>query len=116
MSPEEAEARLSSLGPEPLSPAFDRQALQDRLTGKKGKLKMKLVDQSWIAGIGNCYSDEICHQARILPDKAVQALGQEEIHRLYTAIPFVLHEAIQVGGYMEHPLFQGDHLTGGYNE
>lgn len=112
----EVEERLASLGPEPLSPAFTKQVLVERLERKKGKLKMKLVDQSWISGIGNCYSDEICFHAGLLPDKPVQSLTDNQIAQLSRSIPAVLQEAIRWGGYMEHPLFQEDGLTGGYND
>lgn len=111
----EVEERLVPLGPEPLSPTFTAQVLMERLERKRGKLKTKLVDQSWISGIGNCYSDEICFHAGLLPDKPIQSLTNAQIEQLSRSIPAVLREAIQRGGYMEQPLFKEDHLTGGYN-
>ncbi|WP_134701439.1 bifunctional DNA-formamidopyrimidine glycosylase/DNA-(apurinic or apyrimidinic site) lyase [Ammoniphilus sp. YIM 78166] len=112
----EVEERFAALGPEPLSPTFTAQALMERFKGKRGKLKMKLVDQSWISGIGNCYSDEICFHAGLLPDKAIQSLTNTQMEQLSRSIPTVLQEAIRWGGYMEYPLFKEDRLTGGYND
>ncbi|RXT07798.1 bifunctional DNA-formamidopyrimidine glycosylase/DNA-(apurinic or apyrimidinic site) lyase [Ammoniphilus sp. CFH 90114] len=116
LSPAEVEERLKPLGPEPLSPMLSESSFQARLKGKKGRLKTTLVDQKWIAGIGNCYSDEISYQAGLLPHRSMNELQGEEIRRLYLAIQSVLQEAIGYGGYMEHPLFLEDRLTGGYND
>lgn len=75
-----------------------------------------LVDQHWVAGIGNCYADEICFHAGVLPTRQIPALTSDERIRLYHAIQAVLQEAMQFGGYMEPPLYRHDALTGAYNE
>lgn len=112
----EAEERLSQLGPEPFDPAFSEEAFLRRMEGKKGKIKTTLVDQKWLAGIGNCYSDEICYEAGLLPGRPLNGLEHAEKKRLYSALFAVLEEAIRFGGYMEYPLFKEDRLTGGYNK
>jgi len=115
LTPEEANAKLKDHGPEPLEHAFDLPFFLNISSKKRGKIKLALVDQKFISGIGNCYSDEICFWAGIHPMREVPSLHLQEKERLYHAIKEVLQEAIQYGGYMEEPLYLGDRLTGGYN-
>lgn len=112
----EIDALFRKLGPEPLEPRFTLAEWMKVLKGKKGNLKVTLVDQSVISGVGNCYSDEICFVAGIQPIRKVPTLTDEEMSRLYQAMRSVLLSAIQDGGYMEDPLFVTDRLTGGFNE
>lgn len=116
LSEEHAAGELAHLGPEPLAADFSEQLFRELAAKKKGMLKTALVDQRFLAGIGNCYSDEICFAAGILPMRQIQELGVLQISRLYQSIREVLTEAVRYGGYMERPLFQGDRLTGGYDE
>ncbi|MBD0379372.1 bifunctional DNA-formamidopyrimidine glycosylase/DNA-(apurinic or apyrimidinic site) lyase [Paenibacillus sedimenti] len=109
------ESLLSKLGPEPLESDFTFDEFQQVLKGKKGSLKVTLVDQTVLSGIGNCYSDEICFYAGLLPIRKVPSFNIEELNRLYQAMRTVLHEAIGYGGYMDSPLFAGDRLTGGFD-
>ncbi|MDF2963639.1 MAG: hypothetical protein K0S39_5374 [Paenibacillus sp.] len=111
----EAEKLLQKLGPEPMEPDFTSSRFTQLLRRNKGTLKSTLVDQSVIAGIGNCYSDEICFEAGLLPARRCQQLHDEEAERLYRSMRHVLQEATRYGGYMEMPLFTGDRLTGGYD-
>jgi formamidopyrimidine-DNA glycosylase len=112
----EVEKELSDLGPEPLDSQFTLLEFQKLMNGKKGRLKTKLVDQHFISGIGNCYSDEICFHAGIIPKRDLQDLKEEEKNQLYASMQFVLRDATRHGGYMENPFFKGDTLTGGYND
>ncbi|MCZ8515861.1 endonuclease VIII [Paenibacillus filicis] len=107
---------LAPLGPEPLSSGFTETFFSGMVKRKKGTLKLQLVDQKWIAGIGNCYSDEICFAAKLLPTRRIDELSPGETGNLYHSIHLVLNDAIRKGGYMENPLFAGDALTGGYND
>ncbi|MDF2680729.1 MAG: Fpg/Nei family glycosylase [Brevibacillus sp.] len=116
LTTEQIDERLADLGPEPLATAFTASHLAQLLSGKRGILKTALVDQHWLAGIGNCYSDEICFHAGILPTRRIPELSPEDGTRLYHSMQAVLSEAMQFGGYMETPLYQGDGLTGGYND
>ncbi len=86
---------LATLGPEPLDPAFDRRRLGALLAGEKGTLKNALARQSLVAGIGNAYSDEILHAARLSPFKPAGALSDGELERLYLSLREVLSEAVQ---------------------
>lgn len=110
------EARLAKLGPEPLDPGFAPDHLIAAAGRKHGMLKAVLTDQTVISGIGSCYSDEICFSAGILPVRQANTLSEAEWGRLYRAMQSTLREALLYGGYMEHPFFRGDRVTGGYNE
>ena len=88
-------AMVATLGPDPLSPDFDEAALQAVLT-KAGRAQLKgvLKDQRIIAGIGNAYSDEILHAARLSPFKPSSSLTPEELRTLYRAVKDELGGAI----------------------
>jgi formamidopyrimidine-DNA glycosylase len=109
-------SELADLGPDPLSGEFTLKSFEELALSKKGMLKTTLVNQQFIAGVGNCYSDEICFQAKLLPTRRFTDLTSFEINTLYTAIQAVLREAIRLGGYMEMKLYENDLLTGGYND
>lgn len=115
LTTEERDRKFAALGPEPFDPALDLAAFQTRLRGKKGAIKMVLVDQKVIAGIGNCYSDEICFTAGVRPTKKVGELDERARQSLFAAIRPVLTDAIRLGGYMDDPVYAGDTETGGYN-
>lgn len=111
----EAEQQLAHLGPEPLTPDFSLNEFLKRISHKHGRLKTTLLDQEFIAGIGNCYSAEICYHAGILPTKDIDDIGDSKREEFYHSLRFVLQEGIRHGGYMDNPLFKDDKLTGGYN-
>jgi formamidopyrimidine-DNA glycosylase len=106
---------LVKLGPEPLDTHFRFEDFQHVLIGRRTNLKVTLVDQNVMSGIGNCYSDEICFIAQLLPTRRVNSLTEDEQKQLYQAIHAVLKEAIYFGGYMDTPLYEGDHLTGQFD-
>jgi len=84
------------LGPEPLEiarPEFDR-----RLEQRRGRLKSLLLDQGFLAGIGNLYADEILWEARLHPERPVDSLKPRERGRLLDAIQQVLADAIERRG------------------
>lgn len=114
-SAESVRTLLSKLGPEPLASDFGLEQFRKAMAGKRGKLKTTLTDQTVLAGIGNCYVDEICHAAGLRPDRTLSSLSDQEMASLYDGLRSVLAEAVSVGGYMEVPLYAGDRLTGGYN-
>jgi formamidopyrimidine-DNA glycosylase len=112
---QDVDKELSPLGPEPLDPQFTEQGFLKLLGDRRGKIKSKLLDQEFIAGIGNCYSDEICYHAGIKTKRSIEEIEENERNQLYQSMKQVLLDALQHGGYMENPLFKGDNLTGGYN-
>lgn len=108
--------RLQPLGPEPLQPAWTCEQWLTHMTKRRGRLKTQLVDQQVIAGIGNCYADEICFDAAIHPARTCPSLTEIEWERLYASVQRILTAAIRYGGYMEHPFYTGDPWTGGFDE
>jgi formamidopyrimidine-DNA glycosylase len=86
---------VARLGPDPLADDFDRAAFARVLEGERRQIKGALRDQSLIAGIGNAYSDEILHAARMSPFKPVQNLGDEETDTLYEALRTTLAGAVE---------------------
>jgi DNA-formamidopyrimidine glycosylase len=86
---------IAKLGPEPLDPGFDVATLAGIVAGRRKQLKGLLTEQSTIAGIGNAYSDEILHMAKLSPFKLADTLTGEEIERLHAAIIAILTEAVE---------------------
>jgi formamidopyrimidine-DNA glycosylase len=85
---------VARLGPDPLAAAFDLAAFTALLAGERRRIKGALRDQSLIAGIGNAYSDEILHAAKMSPYKPARNLTPEETAHLYTAMRTTLADAV----------------------
>ena len=85
---------VARLGPDPLDGSFDRATFARLLAGERRQIKGALRDQRLIAGIGNAYSDEILHAARMSPFKQVQNLSEAEVTTLYEAMRTTLGEAL----------------------
>ena len=94
----EPESVLGALGPEPLDESFTAQDLHRALHARKRQLKPLLLDQGFLAGLGNIYADEALHLARLHPLKLSNALTPEESQRLWQSIRQVLQEGIQRNG------------------
>lgn len=93
------QAELSKLGPEPLSENFTWMVLKDVLIRrKKTPVKVALMDQSLIAGIGNIYASEALFLAKIDPRRAVGSLSDGEFRGLEKGIKKSLEESIKLGG------------------
>ncbi|WP_338702760.1 DNA-formamidopyrimidine glycosylase family protein [Streptomyces sp. Q6] len=86
---------IARLGPDPLADDFDEAAFARLLDGERRQIKGALRDQSLIAGIGNAYSDEILHVARMSPFKRVSSLTPDDIHTLYEALRTTLTDAVE---------------------
>ena len=86
---------IRKMGPEPLSPEFDLSTFKRIIQGRSAMLKALLLDQSFIAGIGNVYGDEILFQAGIRPDRKISELSEEELTKLFKETKSVLRKAIQ---------------------
>lgn len=89
---------LAKLGPEPLAQNFTVEVLSDRLREKKRVIKPLLMDQSFIAGIGNIYADEALWHAKIHPRSQSHRLSQPEIKRLWRGIRLALENGIENNG------------------
>jgi formamidopyrimidine-DNA glycosylase len=85
---------FGAFGPEPLDVTFTLRAFRRRLRARRGRLKSTLMDQSFIAGVGNIYADEALWRARLHPLRSVGTLGPDHERRLYEAIRDVLGEAV----------------------
>ncbi|MFG3097787.1 Fpg/Nei family DNA glycosylase [Streptomyces sp. NPDC048202] len=86
---------IARLGPDPLADDFDEERFAGLLKSERRQLKGALRDQSLIAGVGNAYSDEILHAAKMSPFKLAASLTPEETTRLYTALRTTLTEAVE---------------------
>ncbi len=89
---------FADLGPEPLGDAIDGLWLKKRFAGRSAAVKLMLLDQRIVAGLGNIYACEALFRARIDPRKAAGKVGRPKLHALADAIPVVLEEAIRAGG------------------
>ncbi|HWS51147.1 MAG TPA: DNA-formamidopyrimidine glycosylase family protein [Microbacterium sp.] len=85
---------IARLGPDPLDPAFTREVFAGLLEGKRMQIKGLLRDQAVIAGIGNAYSDEILHAARMSPYAIAGKLEPEDVDRLFEATQTTLTDAV----------------------
>lgn len=99
---------LAALGPEPLDPDFTVERLGEILAAGGHTLKGMLTDQRGMSGVGNAWSDEVLHRARLSPFARPERLGEQEVARLHGALVEVLTEARgslaeQVGGRIEIP-------------
>ncbi|WP_448389160.1 Fpg/Nei family DNA glycosylase [Microbacterium aurum] len=85
---------IARLGPDPLDPTFTRDQFAQLLAGRRTQIKGVLRDQSIIAGIGNAYSDEILHAARMSPYALAASLDDGEVTHLYDAMRATLTDAV----------------------
>jgi formamidopyrimidine-DNA glycosylase len=96
-----AHPALSTLGPEPLSEAFDASSLALACKGRKTSLKAALLDQRVVAGLGNIYVSEALHRARLSPLRLASTIAtasgkpRPAAHRLTAAIKQVLTDAVE---------------------
>jgi formamidopyrimidine-DNA glycosylase len=92
------QAIVGKLGPEPLDPEFTVETLSERLHKRQAPIKAILLDQGFIAGIGNMYADEALFAAKIHPLRKANSLSPQEIRKLHKAIVDVLQSAIDSKG------------------
>jgi formamidopyrimidine-DNA glycosylase len=90
--------RFSELGPEPLAAEFTPLVLAQALAGRGSPIKVALLDQHVVAGIGNIYACEALHVAGISPKRKAGSVQGERAERLVHAIKDVLRKAIEAGG------------------
>lgn len=95
---EDPGTRLARLGPEPLGPEFTAAWLRTALRARRRALKPLLLDQSFVAGLGNIYVDEALHRARLHPLKASDRVSSAAAELLHGEIQATLAEAIEREG------------------
>lgn len=86
---------LNPLGPEPLAASFTAKMLTEHLQSRKRLMKPLLLDQTFIAGLGNIYVDEALWEARIHPCRIASSLSKTETKALHRAIPKVLNRGLK---------------------
>ena len=89
---------FSGMGPEPLGPDFTPTRLAAAFQGRRQNVKVTLLDQRVVAGLGNIYVCEALHEARIHPERPAGELTPRDVKRLVPAIRAVLEAAITAGG------------------
>ena len=82
------------MGPDALDPALTLEVWRERIRRHPGELKNTLRNQAFVAGIGNAYSDEILHAARLQPFRKRSTLAPEEIDELYAAMRSTLEASV----------------------
>ncbi|MGI6684662.1 MAG: DNA-formamidopyrimidine glycosylase [Bacillota bacterium] len=85
---------LCTLGPEPLSEDFCQEVFLKQLAKRKTRIKPLLLNQNFIAGIGNIYADEILFRSQIHPERTAESLSREEGIQLFSEVRETLKEAI----------------------
>ncbi|WP_102345317.1 DNA-formamidopyrimidine glycosylase [Bacillus sp. Marseille-P3661] len=95
---EEKELPLSQLGVEPFSDHFTIKYLKDRLNKTERKVKVALLDQKIVVGLGNIYVDEALFRSGVHPERSAKELSEMEIERLHHEIIATLEEAVNKGG------------------
>jgi formamidopyrimidine-DNA glycosylase len=88
----------AALGPEPLADGFSLDDLCRLLAHRTGRLKSLLLNQQFLAGLGNIYADEVLFAARLHPLRRADSLTCDEQARLYEAIRAVLRQAVAAQG------------------
>jgi formamidopyrimidine-DNA glycosylase len=104
--------KFPNLGPEPLRVSFSR--FRKLFLSRRGRLKNLLLNQSFIAGIGNIYADEILFEAKLHPLTPVSMLGEGEFSRLWEAMRFILRKAIEFRGTSIRNFRDAEDQEGGF--
>ena len=103
---------VATLGPDPLAADFTMDTLAGLLNGRRTQIKGVLRDQSIIAGIGNAYSDEVLHVAKMSPFKIASTLSQDDLAVLYDAIKTTLAEAVERSAGLAAADLKGEKKSG----
>ncbi|GAB4230636.1 MAG: DNA-formamidopyrimidine glycosylase [Acidobacteriota bacterium] len=95
----ELPALARRLGPDPLGAEYRYETFIAALERRPGtRLKLLLLDQTFVAGVGNIYADEVLFRCAVRPDRVVRSLSVLERRRLFEEIPRLLEEAVAAGG------------------
>jgi DNA-formamidopyrimidine glycosylase len=103
---------VATLGPEPLADDFTADALAAILSGRRTQIKGVLRDQHIIAGIGNAYSDEVLHAAKMSPFKLASSFTPDEVQALHQAIVDTLRDAVKRSAGLAAADLKGEKKTG----
>ncbi len=103
---------VATLGPEPMDPSFTVEALAAILAGRRMQIKGVLRDQHIIAGIGNAYSDEVLHAAKMSPFKLASSFTPEDVAVLHAAMIATLRDAVDRSAGLAAADLKGEKKTG----
>jgi DNA-formamidopyrimidine glycosylase len=103
---------VATLGPEPMADSFTVEALAEILRERRMQIKGVLRDQHIIAGIGNAYSDEVLHAAKMSPFKLASSLRPEDVATLHKAIVTTLRDAVDRSSGLAAADLKGEKKTG----
>jgi formamidopyrimidine-DNA glycosylase len=109
-------ALLASLGPEPLSEAFDAPLLQQACKGRRSAIKLRIMDNKVVVGVGNIYANEALFAAGIDPQRAAGRISAQRLDRLVAEIKRVLERAIAQGGTTLRDFVGGDGKPGYFKQ
>ena len=107
---------LAKLGMEPFTEQYQLSPFAEFLSKTRRTIKAVLLDQRFVAGIGNIYADESLFEARLRPSRLGSGLSKKEVGRLFDVIPDVLEKAIHHRGTTLRDYIDSDGNTGGYRE
>lgn len=93
---------MAEFGPEPFTYEFTEKKFKEIILAKKTPIKLVLMDQKKIAGVGNIYANEALFLAGIHPQGAANSLSEKEVEKLYKSLLLVLKEGIKYGGSSEN--------------
>ncbi|MBM7624605.1 bifunctional DNA-formamidopyrimidine glycosylase/DNA-(apurinic or apyrimidinic site) lyase [Sporohalobacter salinus] len=105
---------LTKLGPEPLSDKFTLDRFKEIISTRRGKIKPLLLNQKFLAGLGNIYVDEALFISQIHPLRKADTLTEQEIENLYHAIRQVLTEGIKHRGTTKWDYVDASGQAGSY--
>ena len=103
---------VATLGPDPLAADFTVDTLAGLLAGRRTQVKGVLRDQRIIAGIGNAYSDEVLHAAKMSPFKIAASMTPADVATLYDAIKTTLTEAVERSAGLAAADLKGEKKSG----
>jgi len=114
--PESLSRFFSKLGPDPFSGAYQEHEILKRMKGRKVSAKALLLDQSFVAGLGNIYADETLFVSRIHPLRRTDTLRKYERLRIFKMIPRVLAKGVHFGGTSLRDYIDSDGERGTHQE
>lgn len=107
---------LDELGPEPREGGLEWEGFRARLAARAARLKSLLLDQAFVAGLGNIYADECLFRAGIHPLRLASSLSEEEARRLFAGMREVIAEAIEFRGTSVRDYVDGEGREGSFSE
>ena len=112
----EVEKAKAGYGQEPIDPVFSVDSFVAGIQKRKTAIKAVLLDQSFVAGLGNIYVDEALWRAKVLPTRIAATITKREAQAIAKAAADVLHESIAVGGTTFQHFLDADGNKGNFTQ